>query len=830
MKNFYSSLILVFITSTLSAQQFNWFEYDENNGGEIEILHVTNENHLIGTINQPRQYLSSTDNGQSWNELCAGQFFFRDQWREFDGELYYSDSWEIFKVDLGTNDCSVAFTNPASNARFDDYHLKENGDIWLATNQLTRITDNGFTIDTLEIDGFNFTRNRHLHCQIGFPSYVTYQNNFQGPYFIRSIADDFESAGDELALPNSLDGNYHYHEGRLFSSNAYSDDGAMTWTNFNLPVVESDIMELEFNDDDIYFVTLDAMYYSNDSGNSFQQQSLPFEILGQPNLKIGTDYINFSTINCEENRIIYSTNLGTNWDSINTDFGLPIAYDVAANKLSEVIMHSCDIQLWLPTNNSWSNFDSNGDGYSGNEVIALPDDNLFFAGGNKYCLTQDAGTTWTCTDHQFFELEVGLRQKENGVYMGNFNNTLISHNNAQDFVLHMNDFDLYQYFDFFSSDKVIYPEQWTDALTLHDYQTNTKTDLNRILDFVVFQSIATTWSGTTVYMLEFTDDNHTALQLLTSQDEGKNFVTSTLNLPITDSQYNIETDHNFNIYIYSNTQVFISQDNGATWTDISPIHDDLINITDLSVSFDNFIYLATFGTGILKSHCPINVTIEMDCFMLAIDQDGDSYDDTVDCDDNNPNINPGVAEIPYNGLDDDCNVLTLDDDLDGDGFLFADDCDDASANVNPGITELPYNGIDEDCDPSTLDDDLDGDGFLMVDDCDDNNENIFPDAEEIPNNGIDEDCDGADLVSALHNLEDFTINIFPNPSSDIINIEVNSQQEYTTNLYKLNGKLISSNKNNSILEIQSLAQGAYLLEVVDQSSGNNIIEKIIKLD
>ena len=27
--------------------------------------------------------------------------------------------------------------------------------------------------------------------------------------------------------------------------------------------------------------------------------------------------------------------------------------------------------------------------------------------------------------------------------------------------------------------------------------------------------------------------------------------------------------------------------------------------------------------------------------------------------------------------------------------------------------ELPYNGLDDDCDPATLDDDLDQDGFLL---------------------------------------------------------------------------------------------------------------------
>ena len=89
-------------------------------------------------------------------------------------------------------------------------------------------------------------------------------------------------------------------------------------------------------------------------------------------------------------------------------------------------------------------------------------------------------------------------------------------------------------------------------------------------------------------------------------------------------------------------------------------------------------------------------------------------------------------------------------DADGDGFLEEDDCDDTNSAVYPGASEIPYNGLDDDCDESTVDDDLDGDGFLAAEDCDDLDGTVYPDATETCD-GLDNDCDG-DIDEAVGDL------------------------------------------------------------------------------
>lgn len=179
-----------------------------------------------------------------------------------------------------------------------------------------------------------------------------------------------------------------------------------------------------------------------------------------------------------------------------------------------------------------------------------------------------------------------------------------------------------------------------------------------------------------------------------------------------------------------------------------------------------------------------------------IDPDGDSYYGFFDCDETNLNINVGQTEIPYNGLDDDCNVYTRDDDVDGDGFLLAEDCNDNNYYVNPGQTEIPYNGFDDDCDIETIDDDIDGDGFLLAEDCDDNNYYINPAAIEDPTNFIDEDCDGeAQLIPGIYVYEiGYDLSYFQCLLTNL-RIEYESAQNLTSYLWNFGENALPQNSN-----------------------------------
>lgn len=148
----------------------------------------------------------------------------------------------------------------------------------------------------------------------------------------------------------------------------------------------------------------------------------------------------------------------------------------------------------------------------------------------------------------------------------------------------------------------------------------------------------------------------------------------------------------------------------------------------------------------------------------VVDRDGDGYSADDDCDDGDATVHPDAEEVPYDGIDQDCDGADLDD-VDGDGFSAAHDCNDADAEVHPGAQEH-CDGTDEDCDGMVDNDatdaltgflDADGDGYgdpsapwsacdplgpSSGTDCDDSDSAVHPGAPEICHNLMDDNCDG----------------------------------------------------------------------------------------
>ncbi len=231
---------------------------------------------------------------------------------------------------------------------------------------------------------------------------------------------------------------------------------------------------------------------------------------------------------------------------------------------------------------------------------------------------------------------------------------------------------------------------------------------------------------------------------------------------------------------------------------------------DIAASYDtqsnSWNVVATWGTWDTASNAE---QVFFGTPFLNTDNDGDGYTTGQgDCNDNDPAINPGAAEI-CDGIDQNCNhlideglMVTYWQDSDQDGYGdpavaaeacdgapngFVDsangaDCDDTDATINPGAAEVcePYGTthVDNNCDGVIYDPavgytdwyyDTDGDGYgdpndttnppitnecsglpagyvdgSLGADCDESDPNINPGAVDDTVDGIDQNCDGTD--------------------------------------------------------------------------------------
>jgi subtilisin family serine protease len=188
------------------------------------------------------------------------------------------------------------------------------------------------------------------------------------------------------------------------------------------------------------------------------------------------------------------------------------------------------------------------------------------------------------------------------------------------------------------------------------------------------------------------------------------------------------------------------------------------------LSANAFLTPEQIETALKSSGLPVtdpknNITFpRIDCLgALAslgacIDLDGDGYGlpgsaecsggAAADCDDSQPTVYPGAAQI-CDGRNNDCSapgwptVPANEVDADADGHPLCGDCNDTQATVYPGAPQL-CDGINNDCNapgwPAVTDEeDADGDGRKVCNDCDDANPTIYPGAPQTCD-GINNDC------------------------------------------------------------------------------------------
>lgn len=205
-----------------------------------------------------------------------------------------------------------------------------------------------------------------------------------------------------------------------------------------------------------------------------------------------------------------------------------------------------------------------------------------------------------------------------------------------------------------------------------------------------------------------------------------------------------------------------------------------------------------------------NVRFNWRIIIRAIGEQGNAINFSGSLGDNL--ANPDNVGAVYQGD----NIVTgsIDLSFDGEGFVLYPDMDFdgfGDANADPRLFCNDF------CDPSYVDNN---------DDCNDLDPQINPNAVEIPNNGIDEDCDGVDLIICDPDILKESLNVYPNPVSDFLNIEYDNSLSINVKLFKLRGYLVFEGNDINSIDVRSFRKGFYILRVKDECT-QDVIAKWI---
>jgi hypothetical protein len=231
----------------------------------------------------------------------------------------------------------------------------------------------------------------------------------------------------------------------------------------------------------------------------------------------------------------------------------------------------------------------------------------------------------------------------------------------------------------------------------------------------------------------------------------------------------------------------------TTLTDLQTQSNPISGTTYTNLTSPQTIY--TFLNGAVKS---VVLTV-VDC---GVDYDNDTV--ATGLEDPNNDTNLANDDTDMDGLP---NYLDNDDD----GDLVLTNVEYVFTTKNASILM----DTDNDGKPNYLDNDDDGDGVLTF--MEDYNGDGNPANDDTNGNGIADYLDPSNILATDSNSFENTIKLFPNPASDVLNIENTTNSNVSTvSIYSISGALVKQiNSENSIqsISVSELQTGLYFVKV-----------------
>lgn len=394
----------------------------------------------------------------------------------------------------------------------------------------------------------------------------------------------------------------------LFSKDSFSSDQGSTWQKINTSFDLSKSAIIENETQNLYRLRKDTIFFSTNNGSSFQFTKLPIEPTHAIVNRFDEIFIQNSNY-CRTDNIFRKKLNQNNWIEIELTTNTASPFTFEAGKNENLLYFQCNALLHtkLGEEHLFEKFGNFGlDSYHHRSMLNLDDERFLICASNNLLISSDKGKSWASQFAFKSTYSLGMVRKKDVYFLINSDTITTSTDGFKTFqnyvIPNSVKWTLYDWTYYPTNSHNIFTFNKYYGLTHYNLKTGQsnfykKDDHFNKLNFN-FYDLQTSYDGNTLYL--YASDTLSNHFILVTDD---NFLTHNLKtIPVNGK---IISDHLNNLYLYKDHFLFVSENKGDAWKEIGQNLPVGTIISDVQVSPDHYLYLAT-NKGILKSNEPIN--------------------------------------------------------------------------------------------------------------------------------------------------------------------------------------------------------------------------------
>ena len=440
------------------------------------------------------------------------------------------------------------------------------------------------------------------------------------------FSDDFSYFSDPRPMPDGTMGYVKLVNDTLYIDSQYSPDGGLNWIDigfFGKYVDDNGVIySPAFND---------RMWVSSvEQGSDFESFRMDFDF-GPQELRIlgifGNEIYMVERNACAQLMTLHHlVDYKASSPPISLRIGTPLIEDISAYSYDEYNVELCDENYSRVTrNNNWNEFIRPASNEELSRMKYTPSGEIYGYADNTLVYSSDQGESWQFVASTGSNIEI----KSEFTYSLGADEVLIKIDRSNNIVLEAN------YPDSVWTEHILFDNRLIGKLTTSEVLVtyNYVTDQLEILSYgnpgVEYDicHIETSWDERRIYLSVYNEDLDRN-EIHISSDGGQTWEVKLVGLDLR-CNYIFEVDRLGNFYFFSEDEdIFFSNDQSDTWQDISPEDPQNMLVTDVDLSYDNYIFISSYGGGIYKSTLPLEAS-KLNV-KLFVDENGNCQKDPLE--------------------------------------------------------------------------------------------------------------------------------------------------------------------------------------------------------